>query len=218
MGAPQQITEIIEWSIFASYLKSKLKISCHFKSHFNLTIDISIFPFYNVFMKKSMFDFEAYKNDLINYCYYPCDRNEENSTKRADFIAKHYTDEYLNDIIKNTQKFSGDILKLLKKENKIRDGQIYTEVVLFERGYISNNCSGGWNADRLFFIDETNKPISMYLLEKFFGKDWVFLDTDERVIYDAKEEVGYEQFVLTFNISIPLKKFREICDENCQSK
>lgn len=117
-----------------------------------------------------MFELEEYKNYLTNYCKYDCDRLEEKVLERQKKIESDFSDEKLNDICRNTEKFLKYFIEECLKEEK----EIFSISISSEIEKISTNCTGGWYPDVLIpvsKIDSDNKA-SLYLLKKFLGDDF----------------------------------------------
>jgi hypothetical protein len=165
-----------------------------------------------------LLNFEEYKACLISYYHHPCDKGKNN--ERANTIARFYSDDFLKNIITNTQDFISMLIKKMLVEYHTLDNNIFCNIdlpiSLYESAthYISNGCTGGWPADELFYTNDDNVEvlISMKLIEHFFG-DYFSIYLSERGMEELHEaeQSGIEYSIPTFNISASIDKFDEIC-------
>jgi len=127
----------------------------------------------------SIFDFDSYKEHLISYYYHECDNNIFSREKRKTILETQYTDEFLLEIIENTERF----IKVLIERTANSDRTFIEFEIWGEHNYIFTNCTGGWSPDKLIpiFSDVEDAYISKYLLSDFLGKDF-------RIDFDANVE------------------------------
>lgn len=168
-----------------------------------------------------LFNFEEYKGYLINHHTYKCD--EEKNRERQVYVESRYSDEFLNRVIANTEKFVLIVLKEIyeKLERFGNDVWIETEIssYIFER--ISNGCIGGWDADRLFCPNELESDVlvSEYLIRNFFGEKFrIDIYDDLMEHYDEKDDVGYITCSTYLTINGSKEKFLEILDSYFQDR
>lgn len=137
----------------------------------------------------SIFSLEDYKNYLISFYYYECDNNIVSREKRRTILETHYTDEFLSDIIHNTESF---IMYFL--EQVINREENYISFELFnDQRHIFTNCTGGYSPDYLIPIScgLEDKYISKYLLQKYLGSNFRidFDDDIEEILDDVDEDI-----------------------------
>lgn len=116
---------------------------------------------------QEIFNLNNYKKQLINKYSYEIDNNEVAKTKRAEYLKQHYSDEFLQTIIDDTQHF---VLTLI--ENNLNNHVGYAEIDLLKNAeFIFLNLIGGWFSDTLFTLEcgSDEKVISLHLLKKFLG-------------------------------------------------
>jgi|GEM_PF-2344854 len=162
------------------------------------------------------FELQEYKSHLISYYRWPCDRKNYND--RANYINSHYSDDYLKNIITNTQDFIPMLIQKMANENHTYEENIFNIIELppfFESSteFISNGCLGGWPSDSLFYLDNNNKEtlISLYVLKKFFGNKFrIWLGSKDYEDFNPDEQAGVEYSIPTFEISGPLDEFNKI--------
>lgn len=133
-----------------------------------------------------LFNAQEYKEYLINYYYYPCDNTNEKRSKRKELLEHKYTDEYFEEIVRNTEQF---ILQFL--EICVTEDTNYIRIPLeYSLDYIFTNCTGGWHPDVLVPVDsiEGGKIVSKYLLNKFLGKEFhIYFDENEVEYFDDED-------------------------------
>lgn len=160
-----------------------------------------------------LFTLESYKNYLIGYYANAFDIGKEK--ERKEKLESTYSDDYLNNVVANTEKFLLDILKdMLSHVDEGKD-KVWFKKEISSRVYkrISNGCSGGWAADELLCPDEgdLNVLVSPHLLKSFFGSKF-FFEISEDIIeqYDEEEDVGSISSITWLNIRGPKSTFMEI--------
>jgi len=162
---------------------------------------------------EKLFTLESYKNYLIGYYANKFDIGKEEERKAK--IESTYSDDYLDNVVLNTEKFLLDILKdMLSRVDERTDRVCFKKEIsswVYKR--ISNGCSGGWAADELICPDESNLDVlvSPRLLKSFFGSKFVF-EISEDIIekYDEEEDVGSIDGITWLNIEGPKSAFMEI--------
>ncbi len=127
-----------------------------------------------------IFDLENYKKYLIDYYVENYDKNTYE--KRAYYINSFYSNIYLYNILEGTKQFISYLLYEL--ESKSNDNKVFCiikmpsfdELGRSRTSHISNNCIGGWTSDTIIKPTKKNDLlVSMYLLKKFFGPDFLIL-------------------------------------------
>jgi len=163
-----------------------------------------------------MFNLDKYKSYLIEFYYHRYD--EDKLKERKDYINNHYTDNYLTEIINNTQQFILLLLDKMKNDQHIYKDNIFCEMELLLSGeiekYISNGCCGGWPSDRLFHLGNEDTLISKFLIENFFGKKFrIELNYKEIDCFNSREQAGSSYETPIFYISGQLDEFNKIYDQ-----
>lgn len=137
----------------------------------------------------NIFDFEKYKEDLISYYYYEGDNNLNSKEKRKKILETYYSDQFLLNIIQNTEIF---ILRFLERVIRSTSSYISFEIS-GEKKNIFTNCIGGWSPDTLvpIFSGEEEAYISRRLLKEFLGKNFrVEFNLDyEEIVDDIDEDI-----------------------------
>lgn len=158
-----------------------------------------------------LFNVNKYKDYLINWFYYPCDNTPEKKAEREKILEQRYSDEYLEEIVQNTEQFIINFLEICLQEDTT-----YIRIPLeFKSNYIFTNCTGGWHPDVLVPIDsiDEGKSVSKHLLHKFFGKDFLIY-FDENIIEYCDDEdpdmiIGSSYSIPEFVISGPKELIKE---------
>lgn len=162
-----------------------------------------------------IFSLKEYKEYLINFNVNKYD--ESRSLDRKEYIECRYSDEQLNKIIIDTEKFVLSILKEMYTKLEIFDEKVWIqqEISTYIFQDIINGCTGGWYADNLFCPDEQNMDtlVSEYLIKSFFGEKFtmdIYDDLTEN--YDEIDDVGFITCNTYFNLTGPRETFVEILD------
>lgn len=132
----------------------------------------------------NIFNLNNYKEYLISYCFYDLDNKEERKLERKKILEHRYSDEFLLNVIENTQEFIFNLLE------SCQSNYISIEMVK-DKEYIFTNCTFGYYPDVLISISDFNgeKKISKYLLEKFLGKSFkTYFDVNEVETHDEEDE------------------------------
>lgn len=162
-----------------------------------------------------MFDLEEYKEEVIAYYRWERDNTEEERIKRRKMLSIRYSDEYLLNIIQNTEEFIYYLINKMETENKVIDDNIYTLIELesdkatYYNNTLNLNLTGGWPSDTFFYI-EKGKLISMSLLRKFFKCFHIECFCEEVDVYYAGEEAGHIEEKWFFYISGSINRFNEL--------
>lgn len=162
-----------------------------------------------------MFTLEEYKKGIINLYYWERDNTNEERNKRKILLDNIYGDEYLKQIIVNTEEFVYYLIDKMIKENKSFRGIIYAYVDLENErasdilNSIDLDLGGGFPSDSLIYL-EKDKPISMKLLKIFFEGFQMECACEEKDIYNEEEGAGHIEEDWYFHISGPTKKFNEL--------
>lgn len=165
---------------------------------------------------ENVFDFDAYKEHIINYYYHACDSQKQQ--ERIDFVKRFYSDDYFKMVIENTKNFLIMLLEKMKNEPNYYEDKIFINLEFDVDpdhfiSYIVNGCSGGWSSDTIFMIDKTT-PISKKLLEKFFGKPFrIELQFNEYEVFDELEQAGHIVCTPTFYMSAPIEDFLKLIND-----
>jgi hypothetical protein len=115
------------------------------------------------------YSYEEYKDHLINYYVWECDKLGEKTAERRERIEK-YGDDFLKSVVNKTIEVCRIILEKMKTENKVYERKIFSEFFVEEHSIlIDTNCTGGHSPDRLYRFEgfDDNEFFSKYLLEKF---------------------------------------------------
>ncbi|MEG1892741.1 MAG: hypothetical protein RR189_02460 [Bacilli bacterium] len=156
-----------------------------------------------------LFDFESYKNDLINYYRWP--RDKDRYLERQSFINSHYADDFYKLITDRTQEYIFDLLKKMNSKRRLFDLSIFDNIEYpdMKKMLISNGCGGEWPSDTLFSIDDKESPlISLCLIKKFFGEKFhIECGTNFYESYNEEEQSGYEYGINTLEINGPVEEF-----------
>lgn len=131
-----------------------------------------------------MISLEEYKNYLIDTYHWEYDNNDKMKQERKERLSKKYSDEFLQKIVKDTQKFVADIFN----SETINYGYCRFELYQDTTSYISLGLSGGWFSDRLF-TDIKGRIISEYILHNIFGKQFMIYVKDEEIIIDTDNDL-----------------------------
>jgi len=116
---------------------------------------------------QEIFDLNNYKKQLIDKYVYEIDNNEVAKTKRTEYLKQHYSDEFLQTLIHDTQDF---IITLI--ENNLSNHVGYAEIdLLKDAEFMFLNLIGGWFSDTFFTVEceSGEKIISLHLLKQFLG-------------------------------------------------
>lgn len=162
-----------------------------------------------------MFDLEEYKEEIIAYYRWERDNTEEERIRRRKMLSIRYSDEYLLNIIRNTEEFIYYLIDKMEQENKIFENVIYDYLKLEDERAtdILNDLDlflgGGWPSDTFFYL-EKGKLISMSLLHKFFPNFHFECICEEKDIFNEEEQAGHIEESYFFHISGPINKFNEL--------
>lgn len=129
-----------------------------------------------------MISLNEYKNKLVNSYNWPIDNTESEREKRRQLLTKKYSDEYLEQIISDTNSFIKDVLSSETLEYNYFKSKIDDDTT----SYIDLNLHGGWKSDTLF-IDVTGRIISKFLIQQIFGSD-LLIDVKEDEFEDTSDE------------------------------
>ena len=144
---------------------------------------------------------DEYKEYLISFYRWNIDSSEEMKNKRAETLARKYSDQYLQKVIDDTYSFIEDIFA----SDTIERG--YCTVEVDETSAISSIClgiHGGGDADRIY-VDFQDRNISSYILHKVFGKKFSsYLKIDEIELEpDENDVVGVRAYYYLCMQSFP---------------
>lgn len=154
-----------------------------------------------------MFDLNWYKEELVNYYRWEIDNSKEEMNKRREMLEGK--DEYLLQILSDTEEFIYFLITKMKKENHTYGDHIFISLDLEEEkatpyyNTINLNLHGGWPSDRLFRFDE--KQISLRLLRKVFENFQRECKCIEDDIFDGV--IGRIEIRWQFYISGPIIDF-----------
>lgn len=150
-----------------------------------------------------MISLEEYKNELIAVYRYQIDNNEIKREYRKEYLAKNYSDEYLERIINNTY----DVIKTFFDISK--DGFCDIDMDEDTTTYISLDLSGGYFSDRLY-IDSLGNVISEHILKRTFGNR-----LDVRVKVEEKDFDSDDPDIVSFDYiySLYLQGFPDNMEE-----
>lgn len=165
---------------------------------------------------EEVFNLKQYRQHLSSYYAYKCDENTFEERKR--YIDRHYTDEFLQKIIDNTKVFAEYLLNKMYEDQDVFNGYIFNYAKLIDginESYITNNCIGGWSADKLYFPEgfEPGFIVSKYLLENYFKGFNVLVDEviENEIVEDYDDfAIGSFYDIEKLVISGPLDTFLEI--------
>lgn len=163
---------------------------------------------------EDLFNVDEYRNYLESFFVYKYD--EKTVLERKQQISR-YSDEYLQKIIDDTETFIKYLVNKLMEEKHIFEGNIFTNVPIYDDNkYINNNCIGGWPADCLYHLAdfENEFRVSLHLLKKYLGD--ARIDEDNTIIedYDEDDDIGSFSVNSFLHISMPLEKFHEISEND----
>ncbi len=127
---------------------------------------------------------EDYKNELVSTYKWPIDNTEVEIEKRRQLLAKKYTDEYLEQIIFDTNSFIKDMLAA----DTIKHGYFKSAIDEDTTFYINLNLHGGWFSD-ILYIDAKGRKISNYILRKVLGCDVMAEVTCDEIEDDSDEDI-----------------------------
>jgi len=167
-----------------------------------------------------MLDFEDYKNYLINYCVYPCDKNETKMMERKRLIELRYSDDKLREIVSDTENFIRTYFEESLQENK----EIYSVPLCYDNEEIFTNCTGGWHPDTLIPISPINEDIkiSQYILKTFLGNDFTicYRQNPTQIIDELGDDAAIVSYTFSPEMIIigKLEKIEEKIVELDQSK
>ena len=162
-----------------------------------------------------MFDLEEYKKEVIAYYRWERDNTEEERIRRRKMLSFRYSDEYLLNIIKNTEEFIYYLIDKMEQENKTFENVIYDYLKLEDERAtdILNDLDlflgGGWPSDTFFYL-EKGKLISMSLLHKFFSNFRLECTCEKTDVFNEEEQAGHIEESYFFHISGPIDKFNEL--------
>lgn len=165
-----------------------------------------------------MFDLEEYKKEIIAYYRWERDNTEEERIKRRALLSIRYSDEYLLNIIQNTEEFIYYLIAKMEQENKVFENGIYTYIELEDERAtdILNDLDlflgGGWPSDTFFYL-ERGKLISMRLLHQFFPNFHIECTCEETDVYNEEEQAGHIEESYFFHISEPIDKFNALKEQ-----
>lgn len=135
-----------------------------------------------------MFDFEDYKNYLIDFYVHNCDKFEDKRLERKKILEDHYSDEKLQQVVCNTEAF----IKYFINDSLEKETPIFRIPLYFDDENIFTNTTGGWYPDTLISISpmDENIRISLYLLKLFLGKDFKinFMENAEQIVDEIDED------------------------------
>lgn len=136
--------------------------------------------FYNACMNKEEI-LESYKKYLIDFHVWKIDASEKRRQQREQNFSSLYSDEELNEIISNSQRFSKAIVNELAMAGEYSNGKLFASMQLPNDAisYVSTGCSGDYKPDVLFFFDRRKMNVSLYLLKEFLGKKFSLSIEDE---------------------------------------
>jgi len=133
-----------------------------------------------------LININEYKEYLINYFMYPCDNTPEKRLENKKLLEQKYSDEYLEEIIRNTEDFIIRFLEICLEEDTT-----YIRIPLeFKVNYVFTNCTGGWSPDMFVPIDsiDEGKNISKHLLHRFLGEGFhIYFDENVVEYYDDED-------------------------------
>lgn len=147
--------------------------------------------------------------------HYRWERDEAEIARRREMLSIIYSDEYLLNIIKNTEEFIYYLIAKMEQENKVFENNIYDYIELEDERAtnIMNdlylNLGGGWPSDTFFYL-VIGKLISMRLLHKFFSNFHIECTCEETEVFNEEEQAGHIEESYFFYISGPLDKFNEL--------
>lgn len=169
----------------------------------------------------NIFSLDSYKNYLIDF--YKNKYDEERIKERKQYIEKYCSDEFLNLVVNNSKLFILQVVRHMTEQISANNDKVCfkKDISTYIFKNISNGCSGGWYADRLFCPNEKEPDVlvSEYLIKSFFGKKFIidiFDDLTEN--YDEEDEIGYMACTTFLAISGPQDKFFEIMNNNFEDK
>ena len=160
---------------------------------------------------------EEYKKYCVEYYCYECDNNEKKLAERKRLLAC-YSDKVLQEIVNNTYLFAKILIRFMKSENNIYQGKIFTYIPYSDSEYINLNCTGGYVADELYYVEYNGKLIfiSDYLLKSILEGLSIEHDYDIEERIDGDIGCMYTYPKLVFNIE--LSKFNTYYEEFFDSK
>lgn len=137
----------------------------------------------------NIFNIENYK-EMLSSCYrFILDEN--NIDPRKAEIEK-MGDDFHQEIVDNTKKFSLFVLEKMKTDNSVVDENIFTSIHVIEDRGISNGCLGGGYCDTLCHVSKQDEDIwvSIELLKQFFRRFRVFESKESIEYYNEQEDAG----------------------------
>lgn len=165
-----------------------------------------------------LFDFNQYKKYLYTFHFYEADNDIHNEEKRRKELERKYSDEFLKEIIANTEEFIPLLLESIKNKNDVYKNTIYYNHRLPacpHSDFISTNVIGGWPSDLVIYLeDNKTKPISMHLLHVFFGiNTTIYLNEEFFESFNEEEQVGIEYSLESIFIKLSLEEFLRIYED-----
>lgn len=155
---------------------------------------------------------EEYKR-ILSLSYVDMFYKKEPNLKAKKHIEKEYSDNYLEEIITNTENFIKRLLIVLKnQQSENGEDVIYNfELPLNLQDNLLLNGSEEEIADELFYLDDAeSQKISIKLINYLLGKDSLCYLKEREVKEPLK---GYSIFIPTFNIIISIEDLSKIYNE-----
>lgn len=165
-----------------------------------------------------MFQLNWYKEELINYYRWEIDNSEEEINKRRKMLEGK--DEYLSQILSNTEEFIYFLLTKMKEENHTYENHIFIILDLEDEkattyfNIINLNLHGGWPSDKLFRFND--KFISFRVLQKVFENFYLECKCVDEEVLDG--DIGRIDFKWQFYISGPIKDFNQLYEKLIKAK
>lgn len=165
-----------------------------------------------------MFQLNWYKEELVNYYRWGIDNSEEEIKKRREMLEGK--DEYLSQILSDTEEFIYFLLTKMKEENTIYENHIFISLDLEDENAstyfdtINLNLHGGWPSDKLFRFND--KFISFRALQKVFKNFHLEFNCVDEEILDG--DIGRIDSKWQFYISGPIKDFNQLYEKLIKAK
>lgn len=157
------------------------------------------------------YTFEKYKEDLINFHYYPCDKDK---TEERKALVERLGDDYLHELYDTAYEVALFLVKKIESEGKSFRGDVYTRASLdFDSTYIYTNCTGGYSPDKIIKLDEDGAPLTEFsylALSTFLQGFRIYEDEEEITEEDDFGGVTYVYPIL--KVSTDEKNFAKTLD------
>ena len=136
-----------------------------------------------------MISLKEYKNYLITQYHYEIDDNiPSKREERKKQLEKTYSDEELNEIIKDTYSFIKDALN---SPEVIYDGYMKIPIPEDTTSFISLNLTGGYHSDTLY-KDDKGRTVSHYIAKQIVGSYFYIGIIDEEREFEEDDIVGFD--------------------------